>query len=279
MTALVPRFFTTSLLPVRERLVLRGGRWRTVQLRVRVGYLHHPRFGHTLIDTGYSLRMTQPGPDQSLLLALYRKLIGPSTLGKDPLGDGLRRLGLVKSDISTVLLTHLHADHVSGLEDVPQAHILCPAAALSAFRRQGRLRNALEGVFAEVLPPDFERRITPIEDAAVVPAPLGLGSGFDLAGDGSILAIDLPGHLAGHAGLCFPRADRPLLYATDAQWLLQAVTEGRCPGFPASLIAHDRLAARQSVRRIRAFVEAGGEVMLCHDPHPHPLDLDPEVGG
>ena len=79
MTPVEPRFFTTSILAVRERLLLRGGRWRKVPLRVRVGYFHHPRLGHTLIDTGYSAGLTRPGAGHSLLLALYRRIIRPST--------------------------------------------------------------------------------------------------------------------------------------------------------------------------------------------------------
>jgi hypothetical protein len=71
----------------------------------------------------------------------------------------------------------------------------------------------------------------------------------------------------------------PLLYATDTQWLMRAIVEDRCPGFPASIIAYDRAAARWSVEVVRNFIAAGGEAMLCHDPQPHRLDLDPELGG
>jgi glyoxylase-like metal-dependent hydrolase (beta-lactamase superfamily II) len=187
MNSVEPRFFTTSLLPVRERLVLRGGRWQRVLLRVRVGCFHHPQLGYTLIDTGFSARLARPERGRSFYLSLYRSLIRPSTLSAGPLGEGLRRLGLGTTDINTVILTHLHADHVSGLADLPQARILCPAAAWSAFRSRGASGNAREGVFAELLPSDFESRLTLFEAAAKVEAPKGLGMAFDLAGDGSVL--------------------------------------------------------------------------------------------
>ena len=141
------------------------------------------------------------------------------------------------------------------------------------------MRSAREGVFSELLPPDFESRLSLIEETPVVEGPCGIGPAHDVAGDGSVLVVDLPGHLAGHVGLCFAGLGRPLLYATDTQWLLRAITEDRLPGFPASLIAHDRAAGVRSAARVRAFVAAGGEAMLCHDPHRHRLDLDPEVGG
>ena len=60
-------------------------------------------------------------------------------------------------------------------------------------------------------------------------APLGLGPAWDIAGDGSLLVVDLPGHHDGHVGLCFPKRAQPLLYATDVQWLMRAVLEDRAP--------------------------------------------------
>ena len=51
-----PHFFTTSILPVRESLLLKGGTRTRLPLRVRVGYFHHRRLGHTLIDAGYGVR-------------------------------------------------------------------------------------------------------------------------------------------------------------------------------------------------------------------------------
>jgi hypothetical protein len=60
--------------------------------------------------------------------------------------------------------------------------------------------------------------------------------------------------------------ERPLLYAADAQWLMQAIVEDRLPGWPARWTLEDPAAARVSARRISAFAAAGGEVVLCHEP-------------
>lgn len=269
-----PHFFTTSILRVRESLLLKGGARVRLPLRVRVGYFHHPRLGHTLIDTGYGMRAVRAEGKPDLLLAAYRRLIRPSTLSDDPLGDGLARLRLEKRDIETVIITHFHADHISGLADLPGSRILCPKGAWEALQANGRVRNTLEGVFVSLLPDDFEDRLGFLEDAPVMQAPAGIGSGLDLAGDGSVLAVDLPGHLEGHAGICFPKLEKPFLYATDVQWLKQAIMEDRCPGLPASMIYHHRGEAMRSVEKVRAFAQAGGDVVLCHDPEPHPFDLD-----
>lgn len=273
-----PRFFTTSILPVRESLVLRGGRGVRVPLRVRVGYLDHPTLGPMLIDTGYGPGLDRPDPGRSWLLAAYCAALRPTTLGPRPLADGLARMGVRPEDIRTVLLTHLHPDHVGGLAEVPQARLLCPAAALAAMRGRGAVRNAMEAVFPELLPPDFDHRVRVFDDAPRIPAPGGLGTGWDVAGDGSVLVVDLPGHAPGHVGLCFPQLDPPLVYSTDAQWLIRAIVEDRAPGPPASMTAHDRAAARATGQVLRGFVAAGGDLVLCHDPEIHRLDVDGEVG-
>ena len=83
-----------------------------------------------------------------------------------------------------------------------------------------------------------------------------------------MLAVPLPGHLRGHTGFVWPKLERPLLYAADAQWLARAVMEDRPPGAPARWIMDDLEADADTRRRIAAFSRAGGEVAWCHDPEP-----------
>ncbi len=274
-----PFFFSTSTLPVPERLVLKGGSRHRVPLQVRVGYFHHPLLGHTLIDTGYSARLARKETGGDWLLAAYCRLLNPTTLSPDPLGDGLARLGIGKRDIETVILTHFHADHISGLANLPACRILSSEKAWKDCHSTGRLKNAMHGVFPSLLPMDFEDRLRlfeqmPAPDGIATEAPHNLGPALDITGDGSVLIVDLPGHLGGHVGVCFPLLPRPLLYATDAQWMLDAILQDRVPGFPASLVAHNSEAAAESIRRIRSFAEAGGEVMLCHEPRSYSHDIE-----
>lgn len=271
-----PAFFTTSILRKPARLVLRGGIGHAA-LRVRVGYLHHPTLGHTLIDTGYGPQVTNPALTNDIYLTVYRRLLRPSLLSPAPLAQGLARLELHPEQIETVILTHFHADHLGGLRDLRPARVICTKTSWQALSRKSRLQNALSGVFTSLLPETLEERLHWIEDYPQTDAPLSLGRGWDIAGDGSLLAIDLPGHLEGHFGLCLPHRTHPFLYGVDVQWMLRAVLEDRAPRFPARLIHHDRHAMRQSMNRIRAFAKAGGDVLLCHDPEIHPFDIDPEI--
>ncbi|QQA42093.1 MBL fold metallo-hydrolase [Pelagovum pacificum] len=251
-----------------ERLLLKGGRGRRMALRVRYGLVRHPDHGAILIDTGYTKAATS-APGRSLLLRLYGKLLKPTLLTDGQPDAFLARQGLTPQDISTVVLTHFHADHVSGLSLFPQATLITPGAALKALRNRGTLANLRHGVFAELIP---DMTTQPIEDRPLVRTGADLPPAHDVFGDGSLLALDLPGHAEGHVGLLFPKLETPLLYATDAAWLLDALDPGKAQGRLAALISDDRPAAAASEDVIRRFRAKGWQVMLCHDPAPTAYD-------
>ena len=114
-------------------------------------------------------------------------------------------------------------------------------------------------------------RLMPVEECPPAELPRGLGAGFDLFGDGSLLAVPLPGHALGHFGLVWP--EKGLLYAVDAQWLLRAIMERRLPRGAAPLIYADQAEVIASCEKVRGFALAGGRVVLCHDPEPVDLTL------
>lgn len=266
-----PVFANSAFVTAPERLYLRGGSWRRVPLRVRYGLFPHPTAGLVLIDTGYGARVTQGR--RSLGLRLYNAILGPDLVMSGQPDVVLQKLGFTPDDVRLVIITHFHADHVAGLDLFSNARIIAKTEMLGRLLKAPVRRNLHHGIFAELLPANLLSRTADVDGLALIEAPLGLGKGRDLFGDGSVIAIDLPGHAAGHFGLCFTFLPRPLLYAVDAQWCLEALAEDRRPGFPASLVAEDPRALAESTRRVHAFQQAGGEVLLCHDPAVSPHDL------
>lgn len=243
---------------VPEALVMRGGRWRSIRLAVRYARFTHDAAGPCLIDTGYSRRVTSGR--RSPPLTFYAAILRPR------LTDQV--LPNAAPDIRTILLTHLHADHVSALRDYPQARIIADIAAAQHFLNASAFMRTRHGVFRELLPPDFLKRLTPLESLPATEAPHGLGPARDVFGDGSVLAVPLPGHMRGHTGFLFPQLDPPLLYAGDAGWLARAIREARPPGPPAKWILDDAQADAETAARLNAFAAAGGRIVLCHDPGP-----------
>ena len=250
-----PSFPNSATVRVPERVVLRGGEWRPIDLAVRYGLFDHAG-GRCLVDTGYSARVTSG--KRSLALCAYAAIIRPKLQSA--------ALPAHAPNVSTILVTHFHADHVSALLDYPDAAIVADGAALDHFLASTWFGRVRCGVFAELLPPDLKARLVRAEQLPLVDAPLGLGPARDVFGDGQVLAVPLPGHMLGHTGYVWTGLERPLLYAGDAQWLRRAVMEDRSPGPPARWIMHDASAARDSARRIAAFAKAGGDVVYCHDP-------------
>ena len=251
-----PEFPNSAFVTAPERLVLKGGRWQGLRIPVRYGRFDHRTFGRCLIDTGYSPRVTSG--KRSLPLWLYSKVLNPKLTAQ--------ALPAAEPRADCILLSHLHADHVSALKDYPDARIFADGAAIDHFLKADWFGRTHKGCFKELLPDNLRDRLTPFETLHKAEAPMGLGIAADIFGDASVLAIPLPGHMRGHTGFLFNGPVTPILYAADADWLSRAILEDRSPGYPARLILDDPAAAARTSLRIRNFVELGGRLVLCHDP-------------
>ena len=270
-------FANSAWVNAAERLILRGGSWTTIRLRVRYGLILHPQAGPVLIDTGYTPHVTT-GPNRSLALRLYSAVLRPALNAAEQPLPLLARFGLTPHDIRAVIVTHFHADHMSGLSLFPEARFIASDAARSRAKARTGWQNLRHGVFSELFPADFESRLDGLSSRKQIAPHHGVPGGADLFGDGSVIAVDLPGHADGQFGLLFPNLERPLLYGVDAQWLLAALVENRTPGLPATLLAEDAAALEPTSETLRRFLATGGEVMFCHDPEPTSYDLDSEGG-
>lgn len=257
MTA--PLFFNSALVATPERFVLRGGSWCRIDVGVLYGLVLHPRHGPVLIDTGYGPRATEG--ERSTLLTLYGAVLRPRLQrGHLPIPQ-LAALGIRPGDVRRIIVTHFHPDHIAALRDFRNAQFVTSAAAWARVRAMSAMTRIHNGIFLELLPDDFEARIVPIETCAEVPTPLGPSR--DLMGDGSCLALDLPGHAIGHFGLLWPHLEQPLFYAVDTTWLLAALD--RLPIGPAQLIYSDAAAMHRSSELVRRARDAGWRIVLCHD--------------
>jgi glyoxylase-like metal-dependent hydrolase (beta-lactamase superfamily II) len=269
---MTPVFANSAWISARERFILRKGSWCKHWLKVRYGIFIHPLAGPVLIDTGYTTNSIQ-GPGRGGWLRAYGRVFAPN-LNEDAQPEPfLRQFGLVPGDITTVIVTHFHADHISGLSEFPNARFLSSRAAWTSLQRNRNFQNIRHGIFAELLPDDFATRRTPIEDKPKQSVP-HLPDGHDLFGDGSVLSIPLPGHAAGHFGLLFPQMEVPLLYATDTQWLIDALPRNARPRLMPRLLSDDYQAMRRSTDHVQKFRDSGGRVMLCHDDAPSPYDVE-----
>jgi N-acyl homoserine lactone hydrolase len=108
--------------------VLTSQRW-TAPLPINVYVIEH-RDGLVLFDTGQDrAAITDPGyfPSWPLLGALF-SMARFEMAADQTLSAQLEHIGYRASDVKTVVLSHLHGDHIGGLREVAQAELLVSVA-------------------------------------------------------------------------------------------------------------------------------------------------------
>jgi glyoxylase-like metal-dependent hydrolase (beta-lactamase superfamily II) len=224
-----------------ERVTIRDGRWRPVRFPAAAMLIVHPDEGPILFDTGYDpafLAATRPFPERLYRWATPVEL-GP---GRDAASQ-CAALGFDPADVRHLILSHFHADHIAGTHRFANAGIHCARAGLDDAGRGGRFSSTRRGILRGLIPEDFGRRAQFFEDRPAVALPPDLAPferGADLLGDGSLLAVELPGHCPGHWGLVIrdSRWDLHFLVA-DAAWSLDAIRRNMPPpALTTALLGH-----------------------------------------
>lgn len=227
-----------------ECIAARGGRWAPMEFPALCGLIHHPDHGWLLYDTGYAdhfLTATETWPER-----LYRAVLPVELPQNEVLKTQLASHGLSPGDISTVIVSHYHGDHIAGLRDFPNARFIALRADTEHFTALTgkRWRATAGGHLPKLLPSDYLARVGAIDDCPKRDLPDWLApfeSGFDLLGDGSLLGVPLPGHSHGQLGLFIPdAAGRPAFLIADACWSLPALREGRMPSRLALFVMAER---------------------------------------
>mgnify|MGYP001229799932 CR=1 FL=1 len=245
-----------------ELATRRGGSLQPCQFPALVALLRHPRQGWILFDTGYSehfISATAALPER-----LYRVVTPVYLRPQDNLAAQLRADGIAPADIAWIVLSHLHGDHVGGLADFLHARVLCAGQALDEQARRGRIGNLRLGQLPALLAP-VAGRIERMETRAALalPAPFHeFGQARDLFGDGSLLAVPLPGHAAGHHGLLFQDSRGPVLLVADASWSSQSIIDNTPPPALVTAWLGDTAQYRQTLARLHRLHLAAPEVRI-----------------
>jgi glyoxylase-like metal-dependent hydrolase (beta-lactamase superfamily II) len=247
-----------------EWVTLRGGRLAAIDFPALAALLIHPTAGPILYDTGYAEHFrtaTAPFPER-----LYRWLTPVHLPAEEVLGTQLGRFGIALGDVRRVLISHLHADHVAGLRDLPGAGFLAFRADVQAGLGRSGWQALRRGVLPALLPPDFAARLALVDERPVVdlgPAWAPFEAAYDLLGDQSLLGIPLPGHSPAQLGVLLRTTDdRPVLLAADACWSARAWREGRLPSIVARPLFADWPDYRRTLAGLGALAGRRPEIAI-----------------
>ena len=162
--------------------------------------------GLCLFDAGQTARAREPGyfPRWYPFFRLARFELAE----RDEAGQQLRRLGIDPADIRWVVLSHLHTDHVGGLDALRAAEVL---VSRTEWQRATGLAGRLRGYLPQHWPHGIRPRAIDFTGPAVGP----FSASLDLAGDGRLVLVPTPGHTPGHMALLAHAEERRFLLCGD----------------------------------------------------------------
>lgn len=179
--------------------------------------VEHPK-GLILVDTGWHpLVRSSPVKALGVMQSMLSKVQLPE--GKAAI-EQLSRLGYKPSDIDYLILTHLHADHVSGLKTLSDAKRIL----VSDIELKTAKRNPI--VYTSAMWSGINLETFSFEPSAPGPENLAL----DLFKDGSVQLISTPGHTAGLTSLIIRSGDQFVLLCADVAYSERSWKEQVLPG-------------------------------------------------
>jgi glyoxylase-like metal-dependent hydrolase (beta-lactamase superfamily II) len=242
-----------------EHILIQGGAHKEVACHSIVALLGHPQHGWLLWDAGYAPHMLTA--TQHFPYSLYR-LATPLRLRPELAAAAqLPRFGLVPNDVQAILISHFHADHLSGLADFPTSRFVALREAYASIAGTRGLSALRRAFIPSLLPPDFRNRLT-LLDGFTGPDLLALGPTYDYCGDGSLLLVRLPGHARGQVGLLANTERGPIFFVADSCWMARSVRENRAPSRIAGLIADDTTQLTATIAGLHAFAAARPDILI-----------------
>ena len=228
-------------------------------------YLIRTTRGAYLWDTGYASHFMDAAHG---IYRLY-PLVTPLHLEeRESLLLQLKKAGVHPNEISGIVISHFHADHIAGLRDFPKARVICAAEGWQSVQGLKGLRALRKAFLPGLIPPDLHERITfmhALPHRRLPPDLQPFQEGWDLTGDEEVFLVPLPGHAIGHIG-AFVREDKGwTMLASDAAWAPESYTELRGPSDISFLIQDSRPAYYDTLRRMQQLHARGGiDIRLTH---------------
>jgi len=226
-------------------------------LEALVHWVHHPRFGDFLVDSGFddSFAKHPPYGNYTEAMRLFNWLNGV-TNSQQPGTDLSAQLAEHRVHPRAVFFTHLHPDHTGGVPALDAETEFVFGKAEPSFLARAATASHFSG----------KSRFSTI-DFSVAPVMAPLGPSVDLFGDGSFWAISVPGHTDDDIAYLI-NGPTPVLLTGDASHFAWAFENGVAPrGW------NDAGTARgySSLEQLRAFARAYPKVRVVYGHEVEPF--------
>jgi N-acyl homoserine lactone hydrolase len=226
------------------------------ELPVQAFLVEHPGAGLVLIDTGFHAAVAvDPRQGMGRLGGLLFKDLRMDSEQAVP--GQLRERGFAPEDVETVVLTHLHSDHASGIAQFPDATFVLSSTEWEAAADGGATDGYLKRQFDHA----FDYRLLDF-DSDAADSFASFGRSLDVFGDGSVRVVFTPGHSPGHCSVVLRLGDRDALLTADAAYTRQTIADGALPHRMA-----DEHRFRRSLREIQLYIEQNPDALVVpgHD--------------
>jgi N-acyl homoserine lactone hydrolase len=217
--------------------------------------VEHPGAGRLLVDTGFHPAVAVD-PKQGLgrTGVVYKDV---EMDANQAIAEQLRDQEIEPTSIRTVVMTHLHNDHASGIAEFPAATFVFSAseweAASKGRQADGYLRRQYDHAF-DYRTLDFE--------GADADSFATFGRALDLFGDGSVRIVYTPGHSHGHCSVVLRLKDREALLTGDAAYTMRTIEDSVLP-----FKMEDEHRFRRSLREIQLYLKGTPDALVIpgHD--------------
>jgi glyoxylase-like metal-dependent hydrolase (beta-lactamase superfamily II) len=213
--------------------------------------IEHPIFGKILFDTGYSKHFFEAV--KHFPYSIYAK-ITPVTLDNE--------INLDNENIKYVIISHFHADHISGLKNFKNAKFICSKTSYVSIKEKTGFNAVIKGFLPDLLPEDFRSRLLFIEDISKKIKIEIFETCYDIFQDGSIIAVNLDGHTKGQIGIIVDSNQGGKFLISDACWNSISYKENILPPSYVLNLLGNRKEYILTLNKIHNFYEKNKNIQI-----------------
>jgi glyoxylase-like metal-dependent hydrolase (beta-lactamase superfamily II) len=219
-------------------------------------FYRHPSYGEpdAEIEMSYYFWLLRRGPETIVVDCGFDPAVG-ARRGRTSLWaplDALRALGVVPADVSTVVVTHLHYDHIGNLAAFPAATLIVPRRELEFWTSPASARFQFGS--------HVEAGEIELVERAAAEGRVRLTEGIEEIADG-ITAIAVGGHSPGQQVTVVKTAGADVVLASDAAHFYEELELER----PFAVL-HDLERMYAGYGLLKHAARAGAIVVPGHDP-------------